>query len=100
MLADLELIGFGAAAVVETILLVAMLERRNRRSAALWMLLVSLGAWLWHAGSFANGLLQETSEQWSAELRWLTMAVMTAGLLLIPSALLHGISRLHLTGLE
>jgi signal transduction histidine kinase len=99
MLADLKLFGFGAAAVVETILLVAMLERRNRRSVALWMLLVSLGAWLWHAGSFANGMLRETAGPWS-EPRWLIMTVMATGLLLIPSALLHGVARLHDTGLE
>jgi signal transduction histidine kinase len=100
MLSDLELFGFGAAAVVETVLLVAMLERRNRRSVALWMLLVSLGAWLWHVGAFANGLFRETSGLWSAEPRWMIMTVMASGLLLIPSALLHGIARLHCTGLE
>jgi len=100
MLADLQLFSFGAAAVLETVLLAAMLERRNRHTVALWMLLVSLGAWLWHTGSFANCLLLESSAHWSAELRWLAMTVMAAGLLLIPSALLHGVARLHQTGFD
>ncbi len=100
MLADLQLFSFGAAAVLETVLLVAMLERRNRRTVSLWMLLLSLGAWLWFAGSFANCLLLDSAGSWSADLRWLAMTVMAAGLFLIPSALLHGAARLQRTGFE
>jgi signal transduction histidine kinase len=99
MLADLQLFGFSAAAVLETVLLVAMIERRNRRVVTLWMLLFTWGAWLWHTGLFVSSLLAETSGPWLVRLNWLAMIVMATGLLLIPSALLHGIRRLQLTGL-
>jgi signal transduction histidine kinase len=99
MLADLQLFSFGTAAVLETVLLVAMIERRNRHAVTLWMLFVTLGSWQWHAGLFATSLLAETSGPWLAQLRWLAMTMMAAGLLLIPSALLHGMRRLQLTGL-
>ena len=100
MLADLQLFSYGAAAVLETVLLVAMIERRNRRAVTLWMLLVTLGAWLWHTGLFTTSLLAESSGQWLVQVQWLAMIVMASGLLLIPSALLHGIRRLQMTGLE
>jgi signal transduction histidine kinase len=100
MLADLQLFSYGAAAVLETVLLAAMIERRNRRAVTLWMLLVTLGAWLWHTGLFATSLLAESSGPWLVQVQWLAMIVMATGLLLIPSALLHGIRRLQLTGLE
>ena len=100
MAAELQLVSFAAAAVLETVLLVAMIERRNRRAVRPWMLLVTLGAWMWHTGLFVTGLLAEASGRWSAELLWLAMTVMASGLLLIPSALLHGICRLNQTGLE
>ena len=37
MLSDLQLFGLGAAAVVDTVLLVALIERPNRRHVAIWM---------------------------------------------------------------
>ena len=99
MLADLQLFSFSAAAVLETVLLVAMIERRNRRVVTLWMLLFTLGAWLWHTGLFVSSLVAESSGPWMVRFNWLAMIVMATGLLLIPSALLHGIRRLQLTGL-
>jgi signal transduction histidine kinase len=98
MLADVQLFSYAAAAVLETVLLVALLERRNRRVVALWMVLVALGAWLWHFGSFANCLLIDHSGAMSSGWRRLVMMVMAVGLLLIPSALLHGVVRLRWTG--
>ena len=100
MLADLQLFSFGAAAVLQSVLLVAVIERRNRRAVTLWMLLLILGSWLWQAGLFAIELLVESSGPWPAHLQWLAMIAMAAGLLLIPSALLHGVRRLQMTGLE
>src|SRR4051812_6276111 len=100
MLVDLQFFSYGVAATLETVLLVAMIERRNRRVVTLWMLLLILGSWLWQTGLFVITLFADSSGPWLLQLQWLAMIAMAVGLLLIPSALLHGIRRLQQTGLE
>lgn len=100
MFHNLEILSVGAAAVLETVLLFAMLERRNGRYVRLWMLLLTAGTWLWHSATFFYMLLSDIRGDIALQLRWGVMIVMTTGLLLIPSAILHGILRLRGRGLN
>ena len=52
MLSELQLLGLGAATVIDTVLLVALIERPNRRQVALWMLVLTAAGWLWLHPSF------------------------------------------------
>lgn len=100
MFQDLQILSVGAAAVLETVLLFAMLERRNGRYIRLWMLVLITGTWLWHSSTFFYMLLAAMQGELARHLRWTLMTVMTVGLLLMPSAILHGIVRLRRHGLE
>jgi signal transduction histidine kinase len=100
MSSDLELLCLGAALVVDTVLLLAMLERRNWRYETVWIVLLTVGAWLWHAGAFSGALLEPTGERTAPELRTGLCLIMTAGLLLMPCALVHGVARLWATGTQ
>jgi signal transduction histidine kinase len=99
MLDDVRILAIGLAAVIDTVLLLAMWEKPNRRHVAVWMLLLAGGAWLWHAGSFLHVLLAGTGELGHFEWRVPVRLVMAAGLLLMPASLLHGVLRLWRYGL-
>ena len=87
----------GTAAVIDTVLLLAMLERPNWRGIAIWMVWLVCGTWLWHVGTFAQTLLDGATSQLSLNIRCGAMGLMAAGLLLMPSATLHGYCRLYRT---
>jgi len=48
---DFALFTLTAAAVVDTALLLALLDRANRQRLVLPLLLIVAGAWLYHSGS-------------------------------------------------
>ncbi len=100
MFSDLQLFGLGAATVVDTVLLVALIERPNRRHVTVWMLALTAAAWLWHAGSFVHTLLLESTHPWPLRVNSIAMMAMAIGLLLMPSSMLHGAIRLWHTGVE
>ncbi|MEZ6060060.1 MAG: ATP-binding protein [Planctomycetaceae bacterium] len=100
MLAQLELFCHGFATVVESVLLLVMLDRVNRPVVALWMKWLAGGAWLWHAGNFAHVLLRPVSGILAAAFDDASMIMMAGGLLLMPCALLHGAVRLQLSGAD
>ncbi len=100
MFADLHLFCLGAAAVVDTALLLSVLERRNWRYVTPPVVTIITGVWLFHSGVFLDFLLIEADADWSLAARWLARGVMCAGLLLMPSAMLHGAARCSCTGLE
>ncbi len=100
MFSDLQLFGLGAATVVDTVLLVALIERPNRRHVTVWMLALTAAAWLWHAGSFVHTLLLESTHPWPLRVNSIAMTAMAIGLLLMPSSMLHGAIRLWHTGVE
>ncbi len=91
---SVQLWGIGAATVIDTVLLIAMLERRNWRRALLPILVLHLGVWLLHAGTFARMLLVDVPGLWAQQVRWFAMLTVAAGWLLLPSAVLHGTMRL------
>ncbi|MFM9963231.1 MAG: sensor histidine kinase [Planctomycetaceae bacterium] len=100
MLSDLQLFGLGAAAVVDTVLLLALIERPNRRHVAIWMVALMTAAWLLHSGSFIHTLLVAVTHPWPLRVNAFAMMAMSLGLLLMPSSLLHGAIRLWHTGVE
>lgn len=95
---ELQLFGLGSAAVIDTVLIMALLERPNRRHVALWMFLLTFGAWLWHAGSFIHTLLLDSTHWWPLRINALAMTTMASGLLVMPSAMMHGAIRLWHSG--
>ncbi len=100
MLSDLQLLGLGAATVVDTVLLMALIERPNRQHVTFWMVALTVAAWLWHSGSFIHTLLMEATHPWPLQVNACAMTSMSIGLLLMPSSLLHGAIRLWHTGVE
>jgi signal transduction histidine kinase len=90
----------GAAAVIDVALLLSVLERRNWRQAPLPIVALILGAGLFHGGEFANLLLTAAEGDWAEVARWIAMSVMSGGLLLMPSSMLHGIARIWQTGFD
>src|SRR5579871_5368085 len=99
MFDDIRIMSIGTAAVIETVLLLAMLERRNSRFVTLWMVLLTTGTWMWHSGTFLYMLLADTRGEWALEFRWVLMTIMATGLMLLPSSILHGMLRLWRRGL-
>ena len=97
---DLRLFLVGAAAVIDTALLLSICERSNWRRTALPIITLTIGVWLFQGGEFANLLLLETVGDWADAARWAAMSVMSVGLLLMPSAMLHGVLRVIRSGFE
>lgn len=96
---NLHIFCLGAAAVIDTVLLLAVLERHNRRHVLAPVLVLVVSGWLWHAGSFAYALLAGATGAMAEALARALMLAMTAGLLLMPSAMLHGVWRIRRAGL-
>ena len=90
VLENLEIFCVGAAAVLDTVLVLVLIEARRSRRTVLPALLLALGIWLWHAGAFSQLLFSETRGSFAGEARSISLAVTAAGLLLIPGGLLHG----------
>ncbi|MBC8351355.1 MAG: hypothetical protein H8E66_05180 [Planctomycetes bacterium] len=91
---DLRLFLTGAAAVIDTALLLSICERSNWRRTAMPIVTLTIGVWLFHSGEFANLLLLHTVGDWAEAARWVAMSTMSVGLLLMPSAMLHGVLRI------
>ena len=94
MLDNLQLWVFGAAALVDTVLLFALLERHNWRAVTIWMLLLALGVWSWHVGYFVLVLITDSAGSLAGPMHWASMLAMAFGLMLMPSAAVHGTGRL------
>lgn len=94
MLENVQLWTYGTAALIDTVLLFALVERHNWRAVTVWMLLLALGVWMWHGGTFVRQLVEPSVGPLADPVRWLAMMSMAAGLLLMPSAALHGTWRL------
>jgi signal transduction histidine kinase len=100
MFDTLQHICLAAALVFDTVLLVALLERRNWpfvRTPILWM---ALGAWLLHGGLFGLILLTDLAGAWPWHMQSVCMLATAAGLLLMPCGLLHGAWRVWQRKLE
>ncbi|MDG1893892.1 MAG: hypothetical protein P8J37_03185 [Fuerstiella sp.] len=95
---QVELFCVGFAAVIDTVLLLVVLEKVNRPLTAIWLKWALVGATLWHLGSFLHALLRETMGTTAAWLDAACMTTMAGGLLLLSCAILHAGVRIHRTG--
>jgi signal transduction histidine kinase len=93
-------VSLAAALVIDTVLLAALLERRNWPFVRVPIIAMLLGAWLWHGGQFALLLATGLPGAWPWHVQGLCMLAMAAGLLLIPCGLLHGVWRVWQNKLE
>ncbi len=98
MLPQIELFCVGFAAVVDTVLLLVVLERVNRPLTAIWLKWTLIGATLWHVVSFLRALLRDTDGAMALRLDSLCMITMTGGLLLLNCGILHAGLRVNRTG--
>ncbi len=94
MLENMQLWVYGTAAVIDTVLLFSLVERHNWRAVTVWMLLLAMGVWCWHGGTFVRFLVDQSVGPLANPVRWLAMLSMAFGLMLMPSAALHGTCRL------
>jgi signal transduction histidine kinase len=99
MFETIQLVSLGVAAGIDTLLLIVLLEPRNRRFTPTPVLLVTFGVWLWHTGLVAL-LLLFLADHWAAPFRSLALTAACAGALLTPSAMIHCLARLWRTGLK
>jgi signal transduction histidine kinase len=100
MLPQIELFCVGFAAVVDTVLLLVVLERVNRPLTAIWLKWSLTGATLWHVGSFLHTLLRETEGATAAWLDAMCMVPMACGLLLLSCGILHAGLRISKSGIS
>ncbi|MFY9252525.1 MAG: ATP-binding protein [Fuerstiella sp.] len=98
MLPQIELFCVGFAAVIDTVLLLVVLERVNRPLTAIWLKWTLVAATLWHVGSFLHALLRDTMGPTANQLDCLCMIAMAAGLLLLNCGMLHASLRIQHTG--
>ncbi|MGN6544269.1 MAG: sensor histidine kinase [Aureliella sp.] len=87
MFSQIQLFLLGVATVIDTVLLLIVLERVNRRQIADWLYALLAGLWLVHATSFLHEVLRDVpNSDWAHRL---DIALTCAGLMLLPSAMLH-----------
>ena len=98
MLATIETFLLGFAAVIDTVLLLVLLERGNRPEVPVWLTWSFVGLWLLHVGDFLHSLLADSLGLTAIRLDVCCMTMMAAGLMLLPTAILHGGLRVLHTG--
>jgi len=89
MFENFQILCTGVAAVIDTVLLVALARRRNLPPLGLPILLLAGAVWLWHTGAFLHLLLVDLTSPLSSAVHWFSMSLMGIGLGLMPSAMLH-----------
>ena len=95
MVAQLELILLGFAVVVDSVLLIALLERVNRPNTAIWITTLVAATWIAHAAGFGHVLMRDTNARPFEAVDRFALAAIAAALLVIPSAMLHAAVRLN-----
>ena len=99
MFEALQTWGAGIAVVVDSALLFVLLERRNRPFARVPIVNLLVGAWLLHAGAFLM-LTVGPLPGFGAWFRSACLLAVATGMLLMPSAMLHGAIRYSQTGID
>lgn len=95
---QIEQILLAIAAVFDGVLLVILLERVNSSQVSIWLKWLLIGSLIAHCASFLQAAVPGVDGQSFAMLNQACMFAMCAGLLLLPSAMLHGAIRLNHTG--
>src|SRR5262249_23949988 len=100
MLDTVQVFSVGTAAVIDTALLLALLEQRNRQFTRVPVLSMLGGAWLLHTGLFALVLAAGLSGALARQVQFGCLMTMALGLLLMPCGLTHAAVRIARTGLD
>jgi signal transduction histidine kinase len=95
MFVSVEWLLIGAAGLFEIVLLLLLCQPINRRLVAVWLKWLIGGACLYHLGHFARLVLYEERTAAALMLDRLAMLVVCAGLVMMPSAMLHASVRLY-----
>jgi signal transduction histidine kinase len=95
----IQLLSLVVAAGIDTLLLIVLLEPRNRRFTPAPVLRVTFGVWLWHVGVGALLLFLMVSDAWARPFQSLSLMAACTGALLTPSAMAHCLVRLWRSGL-
>ena len=98
MIEQIQLLLLGFAAIFDLVLLLILLERVNASQVAIWLKLLIAGTLAAHAASFFQVWLYGFESSAAIFLGRGCMFVMSGGLLLLPSAMLHAAIRLNHTG--
>lgn len=96
----IELFLFGFAAVVDLALLLALWERVNRGRVAIWLTILVASTTMIHGAIFVRLVIGEADGESFAALDRLLVSTICAGLLALPSAMLHAAIRLNHTGID
>ncbi len=96
---QIEFFLLGLATVIDTVLLLALLEPVNRSQVSVWLKAQVGGLWIWHACSFLHGSTYDSVGPIAKLIDHVFMIGMAAGLLILPPAMLHSALRLQSTGL-
>lgn len=89
----------GLGALIDTVLLLALMEPRNFRRVMAPAVGLAFGSWLLHVGGFVHGIVENMDPAIARPLHHIAMTSMAAGLLLMPCALMHVVLRILRTGL-
>jgi len=89
----------GLGALIDTVLLLALMEPRNFRRVMAPAVGLAFGSWLLHVGGFVHGIVENMDPAIARPLHHVAMTAMAAGLLLMPCALMHIVLRILRTGL-
>ncbi len=100
MFDNIRLTAIGVAAVLDAVLLIALIERPNRRRVATWMWWMIGSTLVFHAGGFIHHLVAQADTPWALHIDRASMTCMAFGLLVLPAAMLHGCLRLVCSGLD
>ncbi len=99
MFASIELFAYGAAAVIDSVLLFTLFDARNYARVMLPIVLLTCGAWLFHLGTFFHAYFANLASPWAATIHGLAMSAMALGLVLMPGAMAHILARVARTGM-
>lgn len=87
MFSQIELFLLGVSTVIDSVLLLIILERVNRPQVAGWLYGLLGGLWLIHSASFAQAVLRDVQNvQWANSV---CLTGICVGLMILPSAMLH-----------
>jgi signal transduction histidine kinase len=100
MFSQLELALLAVAVVVDSVLLLVILERVNRRSTAIWLFAIVIATWLAHAAGFSHVLIRGSSAEPLVLLDRCNMAILAISLVVMPCAMLHAAVRLNHTAYD
>ena len=95
-----ELVLLALAAIFDGVLLVVLWEPVNAAKVPSWLKCLIAGLFVAHAAHLLHTLLEQVAGNWSWWLDRVCIVAMSAGLLVLPSAMFHGALRMVRSGTD